>query len=340
LRVVASGVVAPTGLGVERISTSLSAGICRYRRSDFHARDGDEIRLASVPSDVLNGLIRTSRLRGELTAYQRRLLRLAVSALGNLKSSLPAAPLPVFLAGPELYLGERGLDTTFIDNLGHQCEVAFQLHNSRVVNIGRAGVIALLETVSRFFEATGEDYALVGGVDSFYSAPILTMLESRSRLAVSGNTGFIPGEAAGFLLVSNIAKSDAPSACLSTPFIAYEQGHILGDDVYRGEALGQVVGAALGNTNVKNGFLYSSVNGEAHYDKELAVALTRNRDQLPDTPVIFRPAESFGDIGAAYGAVTLALASLRLAKQGNDGGSLIYGSSDSGTRAAVGIGLC
>jgi hypothetical protein len=71
-----------------------------------------------------------------------------------------------------------------------------------------------------------------------------------------------------------------------------------------------------------------------HYTKELTVATMRIQHSLLPTRHIYRPAECFGDIGAAFGAVAIGLARVGIKKSGG-ASTLICASSDSGPRGAI-----
>lgn len=332
-----SGMITPIGAGVEMVNASVQARINRYQQSNIVGNDGELLRMALVPRAAWKDAINKKQLQGEFTPRQRRMLRLATLALKDLACELPKQAVPLFLAGPEFDLGSPGIDGGFIQNLAQQSGVEIDFQNSRFMGIGRAGGINVIETAFRYFEASDNHYAIVGGVDSYYDVETMNALDNAQRL-LSGSAfdGFVPGEGAGFLLlISPNAPQDvlkSAIACLHVPGVACEEGHILGDGLFRGDGLSEAFTSAVSVASKPINCLFSSENGEMHYAKELNTALMRNQSAMSDRYQVSRPAEYFGDLGAAFAAVAIGLASVNLTK---DYSSLIYGSSDSGARAAL-----
>lgn len=332
-----SSMITPIGAGVEMVNASVQAGINRYQQSNIVGNDGELLNMALVPREAWKDAINKKQLQGELTPRQRRMLRLATLALKDLAAKLPEQAVPLFLAGPESDLSSSGIDGGFIQNLAQQSEVEIDLQNSRFVSIGRAGTFNMIEMAFRYFEASNNHYAIVGGVDSYYDVQTMISLDNAKRLLTGGAfDGFVPGEGAGFLL---LISPNAPQeilqnaiASLHSPGVAREEGHILGDGLFRGDGLAAAFTNAISASSKSVSQVYSSENGEMHYTKELNTALIRNQSGLSDSYEVTRPAEYFGDLGAAFGAVAIGLASVNLTQVNS---SLVYGSSDSGHRAAL-----
>ena len=76
--------------------------------------------------------------------------------------------------------------------------------------------------------------------------------------------------------------------------------------------------------------LYSSMNGEPFWSKELGVFMTRNNNYFDAKVEIENPCDCFGDIGAAFCGIILGM--LAFQKKGT---YLVYGSSDGPDRAAI-----
>ncbi len=335
------GMVTPVGIGVEMVNTSVQAGINRYAHTDIIGHDDDPVRMALVPQLALAEAIDTPRLTGSPGVWQKRLLRLATLALTDLTEMspcLPQLPIPLFLAGPEPYISLPNIDRGFIENLAEQSGVNIDVNNCRITNTGRAGGIQSIDTAFKYFASTGGHYALVGGVDSFYDIQIMEYLDETSRLLKNDTLdGFVPGEGAGFLL---LVSPDAPEEirqqatdCLYNPGITHEAGHLLGKEASRGESLASAFTQTSAATPQPVSCLYSSENGERYYAKELSVALIRHRQAMDQQYDIYRPAESFGDLGAAFGPVAVGLASVNSASDKT--ATLVYCSSDSSPRAAL-----
>lgn len=340
-----TGMITPLGAGVIMTNSSLDAGINRYKEVGLidgmvldNAEDDESFtRMALVPNTALRHAIDTKLLSDTLSRKQLRMLRLANQAMTELVPTLPPEPVPLFLAGPEPYLQCPGVDLGFIENLARQSGAKIDLDYSRCVNVGRAGAVDVIETAAKYMASCNKGYALVGGVDSFFDLKIMRYLAKTGRLLTCGaSQGFVPGEGAAFLLlVSTAAAAEdgiTPLASLSSPGMALEEGHILGEGIYRCDGLAAAFANALAKGSPPISRIYSSENGEMHYAKELSVAITRNRKALIPACNVQRPSAFFGDLGAAFATVAVGLASANLSAHPH---SLVYGSSDSGLRAAV-----
>jgi 3-oxoacyl-[acyl-carrier-protein] synthase-1 len=119
--------------------------------------------------------------------------------------------------------------------------------------------------------------------------------------------------------------------------VGLEPGHLASEEPYRGDGLAAAFTAALEAAGELPpiGCVYSSFNGERYWAKEFGVAMLRNRDAFDPAHQMEHPAECFGDLGAAHGAVLLAMACLGLHKGYRRSPALVYSSSDLGRRAAI-----
>ncbi|WP_444994499.1 hypothetical protein [Aliikangiella sp. IMCC44359] len=338
--IAATSMITPIGKGLERVYCSVEAGINRYQESSVLGSDGEPVRMALVPHNALKDAIDYALLTGELNARQKRLLRLATVALMDIKSQLPEEKIPLFLAGPEPYMQSMGVNQTLINNLSRQAGVEFDLPYSRVTNTGRAGAIEMMEIAMRYFEVSNADYALVGGVDSYYDVSTLDYLDNNNRLLLTNNKeGFVPGEAASFaLLISPNAPVNIKEKAMAqfiSPVVEYEKGHLLGKETFMGDALTCIFQHMNNQTKQLVKHIYSSENGESYYANELALAIIRNKSAFTKNKKIIRPAEYLGDIGAAFGCVMLGLAIKKAQEQSHDCPILVFCSSDSGARAGL-----
>ncbi len=334
-----SGVSMLTPLGADpvMVKTAIDAGISSYQYCPLAGGDEPPIQFSPVPEGALKIRL-PDRLPG-MSPPHIRLLRLAAFALADLAPQLPNVPLPLFLAGPEPYYGHTALNQGFLEHLAKATGVMLDTGNSRCISLGRAGSIEAIATAFKFFSATDAHYALVGGIDSFYDLRTLGILGDTRRLSGNGNfDGFVPGEGAGFLLLTS---PHAPAAVransqlvLHLPATVYEPGHLLGSTPYTAEALATAFQHGTSATAGMISALYSSENGEMHYTKELTVARQRLQHRITADCKIYRPAEHFGDIGAASAPVAIGLATLDI-KAGGNHSTLVYASSDGGYRSAL-----
>jgi len=327
------------GMGAEMVNGSVRAEINRYAQTDIIGHDDDPVRMSLVPQMALDS-VDIPQFNNTFDTRQRRLLRLAILGIQKLRPLLPDAPLPLFMAGPEPYVSMSGVNQVFIKSLAEYAQLKIDLRQCRISNTGRAGGLQMIDTAFKYFASTGAHYALVGGVDSYYDFLLMSYLEENARLLKNTTLdGFVPGEGAGFLL---LVSPNAPeeirqqaSACLQSPGIAREKDNLLNETVTHNGGLGQALTQALEQAQQPIGQLYSSDNGERYFARELSTALVRNpHSSIKGEYPVCRPAEFFGDLGAAFGPVAIGIASMDMKKRHN-AASLVACSSDSGSRAAL-----
>lgn len=323
----------PLGASPAMVKAAMDAGINSYQECDLLGDDEPTIKFSPIPARALK--VRTPDQLPGMSPPQIRLLKFATFALADIAPQLPSEPVPLFLAGPEPYYQQVGINQTFIKHLVNSAGVNLDFSNSRYIATGRSGVIEAIDIAFKFFSASGAHYALVGGIDSFYDMRTIGILTEKRRIAGDDSfDGFVPGEAAAFLL---IASPNAPEVVrnhsllmLHQPTTVREPGHLLGNAPYTAEALAAAVAGATAGIGTPIETLYTSENGEMHYTKEITVATLRNQHKLNPNRKIVRPAEYFGDIGAAFAAVAIGLATVDPKST-----SLVCASSDGGSRSAI-----
>ena len=204
----------------------------------------------------------------------------------------------------------------------------------------RAGGLHALQDALDLLVAGRHEAVLVGGVDTYCDPHILNFLDENDRVLAEGvMNGFCPGEGAGFVLLcsekARAAYNLKPVAKVHRPGLALEPGHRYSKEPYRGDGLADAVRGALEVGVPPIGTVLSSFNGEHFGTKEWGVAFLRNRDRFVDSPKTVYPADSFGDIGAAFAPVLMGLAARGMNKGYYKGPSLIWCSSERDQRGAV-----
>ena len=271
-----------------------------------------------------------------------REIKMAVIALQEIFSQKEFdAPVPLILALPEDVPNVSHCSgKKMMTNLASRFEM-LDIEQSRTIQTGRSGGIQALEMAQRYLYELDIDYVLVGGSQSYASYPYLNHFDATDRVAAPNVAdGFIPGEAAAFLLLTkdpyNSGSSIDNLPYLGLPGYGEEPGHIYSDEPYRGEGLDQAFKNALkGYQGKPIKAIYSSMNGENYWAKEYGVASIRNASQIDEEVRFEHPADCYGDIGVATGAVLIALAVEDMKKKSSIPTSLVYCSSDSAGRSAV-----
>lgn len=340
LALISTGMITSVGGSSAVCAAAVNAGIAGYKESGYFNKRNRPIRIASIPEGALEPLEESLKPHvNQLPSSHSYLLRIASQALQECVSVCSTQkPIPIFMACPEVIAGTPPrIHSGFLKHLQVQSKVNIDIQSSRLSFTGRAGGFEMIEFAFKYFEATGSDYALIGGVDSYkYCLYQLGFLDSEDRLLVEGSgDGFIPGDGGGFLLLASaaaVAKHGlTPILKIAYPASAQEPGHRYSEEPYCGAGLAAAFAMAL--KDVADGqvdSIYTSLNGESFGNKELGVALTRSRAKIEADAKILHPADCFGDIGAAFGPVLLGLMSRARKCQG-----LAYCSADGPFRSAL-----
>jgi 3-oxoacyl-[acyl-carrier-protein] synthase-1 len=332
------GMITSSGADAAMSIAAIRAGINTCCETEHIAKNTMPMKMARLPKGALEPLNDLVAQSNDLSPYKKRLIQLAKPALlETCHYSALKMPGPLFLAGPQAGSdGALALNHTLLHALHKESGVEFNLENSRLINTGRTGGHQAIELAFKYMESTNQDYVLVGGVDSYEDCLTLGRLDEQNRVLTTGRTdGFAPGEAAGFLLLMSekaaLHLNKQNSACLYRPGFADEPGHMYSDEPYRGDGLANAVRTAVAQSDGNPiSTVYSSMNGENFWAKEMGVSFTRNQASFADGVSVEHPADCIGDIGAAFGPIMVGIIS-----QSNKGHYLALCSSDRKDRAAL-----
>lgn len=332
LHIAATGMITPVGMNTAMTAASVKAGINVYQSSTIYDEYFSPIHMTQVPEDALPPLSLQLKNQLGINARQARMLRLAQPALREVLTGI-TSPLPLFMAGPEP-LPNRPLPmrSVFLKHLQVQTGFSFDLDASKVFPMGRAAAFFALEYAFNFLASSDQELALVGGVDTYWHPMTLAALAKDKRLKTEngGADVFVPGEGAGFILLSK-NETIKNNRQIFRPGLSEEIGHRYSEEPYRGDGLSLAFNQAIENANTKNiKQIYSSLNGESFGSKEYGVAVTRNSSEISEGYKHIHPADCYGDLGAASGVILLSLASIN-----SSGSTLCYGSSDDAFRGAA-----
>ncbi|MBL8733432.1 MAG: hypothetical protein JNN13_13760 [Planctomycetes bacterium] len=333
------GMATAVGDNAAQTAASVRAGICRYALSGFHDRHYRALKLALLPDHVLPAVPEAA---AALTPRQQRLLQLSALAMPAALAALPdGQTTPLFLAGPEELYAQPSPTTAALRaamlTLGTPKLLAT---GGALVADGRAGGVSALQAALRSLEQRQPCHALVGGVDSWLDPALLAALERDERVLAEGvMDGFVPGEAAGFLLLANAAARDrwhqAARVRLHEPGLADEPGHRFSTEPCLGEGLSKAIATALASGAGPCATVLSTLNGENFASKEWGAAAIRNSHLLGRDWTMVHPADCFGDIGAAFGPVLIGIAARWLQQRTRTGAYLAWCASERSARGAV-----
>ncbi len=202
----------------------------------------------------------------------------------------------------------------------------------------RTEVIRLLTIAKQALLANECDYCIVGGVDSYLYDHRLAQLDEQWRLYSARNLdGFVPGEAAAFIILERAADVRAQTA----PAIA-SLGEIgLADEANprslgahsSGNGLTVAIQQAMASRSAAISEIFCDLNGESYAAFEWGVVQVRVASWLANSYSLNHPAQCYGDIGCATGAMLIALAAQSKPPQAR----LIFTTGDGAMRAAASI---
>jgi 3-oxoacyl-[acyl-carrier-protein] synthase-1 len=271
-----------------------------------------------------------------------KLMRMAAMAVSEALEGVPKReweqlPLLLCVAEPDRPGREGGLDDKLFAQI--EAELGARFHpRSAVVAQGRVGVAVALAQ-ARTLIGEGHARVLVVATDSLVSWPTLKHYAQQDRLLTDHNSnGFMPGEAAGALLIDEPSNTAGELLCTGIGF-AREAAHIDSELPLRADGLAKAIKAALADSARQMhemDFRITDNAGEQYYFKEAALALSRTLRVRKEEFDIWHPAECTGEIGAAAGVSILSAAKIACDKRYTKGSDiLVHLSNDVGQRAAL-----
>jgi 3-oxoacyl-[acyl-carrier-protein] synthase-1 len=266
---------------------------------------------------------------------------MASMAMAEAFADIPGAErsdIPVLLCVAERERPGRlpGLDDRLLGDIGQETDMRLA-PASAVIARGRVGVGVALLQARKLIHEHGHARVMIAATDGLLSWPTLRAYERRDRLLTARNSnGFMPGEAAGALLVGR--PSGKPElVCVGIGF-GMEPAPIDSEKPLRADGLTQAIRSALADAGCEMhhvDFRITDISGEQYYFKEASLALSRTlRARKPEFD-LWHPAECIGESGAAAGAAILAVASAAYRKSYARGSCvLVHMANDAGERAA------
>ena len=284
-----------------------------------------------------------------------RLTTMATYSLLQLAERLPSdvwggrthAPTPVLLGTPE---HRPGFDAS------HEARLLSQLRAGtapfpltfEVVQRGNAGALHALGVAAQRIASGQNDLCLVGGVDSFFDADTIEWLIEQKQIATDDERSpFAPGEGACFLALMSSALRGRTRARSMGQLVAVhsalESSLIRTDDVNLARGLTAAISGAaarLASPSEVVDDIWCDLNGDRYRTDELSCIFLR-------LPHVFRqehgkptsyqtPAQSWGDMGAATGALLTMLALQAWARNYARGPrTLVLSGSENGLRSAA-----
>jgi 3-oxoacyl-[acyl-carrier-protein] synthase I len=212
------------------------------------------------------------------------------------------------------------------------------LENSRIVPHGRVSVAVAMMYARELLLTKKNEHVLIVAVDSLISRLTLDAYGYAERLINKINSnGFVPGEAAGALLVSLPVSADH-LLCMGIG-LSTEKSTIDSELPLRADGLTKAIKEALNDAKSPDtviNYRITDLSGEHYYFREASLALSRSYRKTVEDFDIWHPAESIGECGSAAGLAVIALASEAYKKSYAPGHTVLaHMSNDNGARAAM-----
>ncbi len=337
------GMVTSVGADLAMTAASVKANISAYALSDYDNQGDEPLTMTQIPGDFFDAL--GSVLNGDIQSdpYQARITMMAVAALRDL-SLEDKNIIPLILGMPDANAVSYNAHN-IVQNMALNFPAIFDQKWCRVLLSGRTAAIEAIQLAYDYLYQSDVPYVLIGGSDTYHNDALINKLDLDGRLLSSGNSdGFAPGEAAAFLLLTRqpeLAQVHNDRIIgIHKPAVTMEIGHLYSDKTYHGDGLSNAFRLALENSNSDNAneaicYIYSSMNGESYWSRELGVACIRNSNAMSKELTIIHPADCYGDVGAATGSLLIALAADNLYNNPQNRRHLVYCSSDTEKRSAV-----
>ena len=299
--VIAIGVRGPLGLSALQVTMCVRARKLEPRSTSFVDRRGQEIGMA-----LTGGL-------GERCYGFARMARLAAPALAEATHRLPEShaataetPLPVIVCLPEpgRVDDEPQAASNFIESLASNSGVHIDKTRSSVVRSAQAGFGVALVQAQALLDA-GAHAVCVGGVDSYYHPELLKQLDEDYRLhALGADDGFIPSEAAAFVVLARVAKSAPRFGAIMDVEVGVESTAESEDEPNIAATMTRIVADVQQRIGRDFEWAISDFNGERHREREWSMVRSRTmREGVLHTKWVW----DTGDVGAASGPLFCAL---------------------------------
>jgi 3-oxoacyl-[acyl-carrier-protein] synthase-1 len=325
-----SGLVTPVGLSAQASCAAFRARLTNPSETRFIDADGEWIMAHQVPLEQpWRGLARLARMAA--MAIEEALVDVP-------RDQWDALPLVLCVAETQRPGRMEGLDDELFQRIQELLGVGFST-DSMIVPQGRVGVAVAFAQARALMVEPHVTRVLVAASDSLLSWPTLGHYERQDRLLTAGNTdGFMPGEAAGALLLGAPEGRAGELLCTGIGF-GRELAHIDSEEPLRAEGLSQAVKAALTDAGCQMRQMdlrITDLSGEQYYFKEAALALSRTLRVRKEAFDIWHPAECTGEVGAASGVAIVSSALAACDKHYTPGPNILaHMANDAGQRAAL-----
>jgi 3-oxoacyl-[acyl-carrier-protein] synthase-1 len=346
LAITGAGAVTPVGPSAARTCAALRAGLSAFAEYPLFrpaTRDPgwdpeEPLRAARAPNI-------DPRVSGPA-----RLIELSSGALGDLfrdaglrRDDLARAGLLVALPASDPATERWGSPEGFVQALCRRTGLT-SFATPRTSASGHTGAIELLAEASALLSSGDVSCCILLAVDSYLSPDRLAYLDGEHRLKSDRNVdGFIPGEAAVALLLETPARARARRvrvrAVAASVGFGVEPETLRSESQSTGAGLAAALRAVLPDDRPDlSSSISCDLNGEHYRGFEWGVVAARLGERLGGVARLMHPADCVGDVGAASGALLIALAAAGLERAHPPSPrAIVWCASDGALRAATRI---
>ncbi len=337
--IAAVGASTPLGRDALASAAAVRAGMAAHAEHPYVVdRAGEPVRVAPVPWLDLD-------FQGP-ARFEALLVPAVEQALTPTTRGANAALRVAFALG--LPSARPGLPTDLEAELRRSLSDRF---SGRFIGIGTfpvghaAGLLAIRAAYTQMLEGAF-DACVIAGADSYLSPETLEWLEANDQLHGAGPLknawGFIPGEAAGAVLLVTSASAARlqvrPLAQVLSIGTGVEQNRIKTQTVCVGEGLTAAFREALAGLPPaeKVTDVFCDMNGEPYRGDEFGFACLRTKDAFLSAADFVAPADCWGDVSAASAPLGLMLSAVAAQKGYSRGRyGFVWAGSESGERGAA-----
>lgn len=326
-----AGLVTSVGLNVPASCAAIRVGLTNPTETRFVSSDGEWIMAHQVHlSEPWRGRAKLVRMLAR--ALEECLVPVPRDSHGDIA-------LLLCVAEPERPGRTEGLDRELLVETESMLGTRFHPVLSGTLAYGRVGALVALARARELLAEGALKHVVIAAADSLVVGPTLATLDTAGRLLTPSNSnGFMPGEAAGALLVSSARYATSSLICSGLGF-ATERCTIATEEPLRAEGLTAAIKMALDDARCQMGdldFRITDNSGEQYYFREATLALSRILRVRKESFDMWHPADCIGDVGAAIGIVSVAVALTSCRKRYTRGERiLLHFGTDSGHRGAA-----
>lgn len=304
-RIFSVGARSPLGLSALQVAMCARAQRIEPRSTHFTDHKGHFV-----------GAVRSVCLSDELFGFDR-FVALGAPALRE-AARHRSGRVPLVLALPDRARPDQTsrFDAELCGELAARSGAAVDVAASTIVRGDNAAFGLALEAAVAML-AAGAPLVLAGGLDSYYSGEALAWLDEDRRIfSHHSEQGIVPSEGAAFVL---LGRPDLPSGALGpgvpepprATLVHLANGReetVASGEPNLGKAMTALVRGAIAAARERISWLVTDVNGERHRVREASLVEARIAEDLAESGRVDALPRELGDVGAATGALHLAVA--------------------------------